>query len=317
MRYGFFRSSLVKMSLVLVVLMVAFGVKIVQAAEGGMGLYIPGSKGYMAGILPPPGAYLQNLTFVYLADASVVPQQRRVDVDLDVRAAAEFALFSFVTKLKILGGNWAFSMALPVAYVQLAGDISPPNQPRIHREKGVFGFADSVFSPFTVGWHKGDFHWTLYTSVYLPTGNYDVSKIVNVGKNRIGFDNGMGFTWLSKRFGTEVSLLAGYTVNVENDETNYRTGDEFHLDYLVAQHFPFGLAVGVTGYVYQQVTGDSGSGAVLGSFKGRVLGLGPVLAYDFKVGDRPYNIQAKYYKEMAAKHRFEGQTFIFGFSLKL
>ena len=36
--------------------------------------------------------------------------------------------------------------------------------------------------------------------------------------------------------------------------------------------------MGLVGYFYQQVTGDSGSGATLGEFKSRVVGIGPQVA---------------------------------------
>lgn len=39
------------------------------------------------------------------------------------------------------------------------------------------------------------------------------------------------------------------------------------------------LSVGANGYVYEQITGDSGSGAKLGDLKGRSIGVGPVLGY--------------------------------------
>jgi len=37
--------------------------------------------------------------------------------------------------------------------------------------------------------------------------------------------------------------------------------------------------VGANFFYYQQVSGDSGSGAILGDFKGRTVGIGPVLSY--------------------------------------
>jgi len=37
--------------------------------------------------------------------------------------------------------------------------------------------------------------------------------------------------------------------------------------------------MGLIGYYYQQITGDSGLGAKLGPFKGRVVALGGTMAY--------------------------------------
>ena len=44
------------------------------------------------------------------------------------------------------------------------------------------------------------------------------------------------------------------------------------------------LFIGVVGYVYQQLTGDSGSGTELGDFKSRVFGVGPQIGYLFPIG---------------------------------
>jgi hypothetical protein len=37
--------------------------------------------------------------------------------------------------------------------------------------------------------------------------------------------------------------------------------------------------VGLVGYVYEQITGDSGAGATLGDFKSRGVGIGPQVGY--------------------------------------
>jgi hypothetical protein len=39
------------------------------------------------------------------------------------------------------------------------------------------------------------------------------------------------------------------------------------------------FSLGVGGYVYRQVTGDSGPGAHLGPFEGQVVAVGPLLGY--------------------------------------
>ena len=45
-----------------------------------------------------------------------------------------------------------------------------------------------------------------------------------------------------------------------NTTTNYQSGDELHFEAALNEHFPFGLAAGVGGYYYQQLTADGGSG---------------------------------------------------------
>jgi Putative MetA-pathway of phenol degradation len=59
------------------------------------------------------------------------------------------------------------------------------------------------------------------------------------------------------------------------------------------------LHLGVVGYAYQQLSGDSGEGAVLGPFESRVFGIGPQIGYKFDVNDKGYY-------EFGSKHRPEG-----------
>jgi hypothetical protein len=40
-----------------------------QAAEGGVGFYLLGSRGPRAGVVPPPGFYVQNDFYVYSGSA--------------------------------------------------------------------------------------------------------------------------------------------------------------------------------------------------------------------------------------------------------
>ena len=66
------------------------------------------------------------------------------------------------------------------------------------------------------------------------------------------------------------------------------------------------VQIGVVGYGYQQLTGDSGPGATLGDFKSRVFGVGPQIGFVFPVGDMQGYLNVKGYKEFGAEHRADG-----------
>ena len=83
---------------------------------------------------------------------------------------------------------------------------------------------------------------------------------------------------------------------------------ESGLVFGAAQHFPKGLTLGVAGYYYDQVTGDSGSGDPLGSFKGRVTAVGPFLGYDFKMRGRPVSAKLRWLHEFDVTNRLEGDV---------
>jgi hypothetical protein len=112
-------------------------------------------------------------------------------------------------------------------------------------------------------------------------------------------------------------VAAGFTFNGENPSTDYKTGTEFHVEWAFMQHLSKTFSVGVGGYHYQQVTGDSGSGARLGPFEGEVTALGPVLTYTFECGKIPVTTQLEWMHEFDAVNRAEGDGGFFNISMPL
>ena len=62
----------------------------------------------------------------------------------------------------------------------------------------------------------------------------------------------------------------------------------------------------MVGYHYDQITGDSGAGARLGDFKGRVTALGGTLGYTFNLDGRPISTRLKVFREFDAVNRLDG-----------
>ena len=78
--------------------------------------------------------------------------------------------------------------------------------------------------------------------------------------------------------------------------TNYRTGDEFHLDGLIAQYFSESFGVGINGCYYQLLTRDSGTlplGINAANFKGFGVGLGPAVIVNVPIAGKPVSFIAK------------------------
>ncbi|MHA1528635.1 MAG: transporter [Alphaproteobacteria bacterium] len=65
------------------------------------------------------------------------------------------------------------------------------------------------------------------------------------------------------------------------------------------------LAVDVVGYYYKQVTGDSGSGAALGDFKGESFGVGPGFIWFPKFSAGKMVVLGKWIHDFDATNRFE------------
>jgi len=140
-----------------------------------------------------------------------------------------------------------------------------------------------------------------------------------MGRNYFSFDEVAGFTWLDQEGGHEVSLMAGYMINTRNQATDYRTGDEFHLDYTLAQYFSPEFGLGVVGYYYEQVTDDdspylddintinaSRGLPTSGGFRSKGAGVGPAVFFSKKIGSTEVSLIAKWINEYYARNRFEG-----------
>ena len=129
--------------------------------------------------------------------------------------------------------------------------------------------------------------------------------MVNLGLNHWGFDTTLAVTYLNPETGIEVSVAPGVIFNTENDKTNYQTGTEFHLDFTANQFLSETFALGLRGYYYKQITGDSGSGARLGDFQGESFGLGPGFIWfpEFASGKLP--VLGKWIHDFDATNRFK------------
>lgn len=181
-------------------------------------------------------------------------------------------------------------------------------------EDSAFGLSDIVINPLILGWHRGNYHWLTGISVFAPTGDYTTGSLAQLGKNYWSIGPYAGFTYLDLKSGIEASILGGITFNTENPASDYDSGDQLHIDWLVAKHFPNRLALGVTGFIYQQITGDSGEGAVLGDFQGRTFSIGPSVRYCTAGG---VGLEFKWLPEFAVQNRPSGNLFYFNVSLEL
>jgi hypothetical protein len=118
---------------------------------------------------------------------------------------------------------------------------------------------------------------------------------------------GGGYTYFDMQKGHEFSIVTGFTYNWENKHTNYQNGIDWHVDWAASQFITKQVHVGLVGYLYNQLTGDRGSGATLGPIHSRVAGIGPQIGYIFPIGEQWQGyLNLKGYWEFAAQHRAEG-----------
>jgi hypothetical protein len=198
---------------------------------------------------------------------------------------------------------------IPYVWLKIDGRLSlGPITPKV--SSSADGLGDITVYPFILGWTNAhDMKYDVRLGIYTPTGDYDKGKLANPGRNYWTFEPTASFSWLSSKIGTEVTAFAAFDINTENEATHYQSGASFHLDGTVAQHFPlFGgfAGVGAEGFIYDQITGDSGSGAVLGDFEGHAVGVGPVLSYARKIGKVDFAGEVKWLHEVDVSKRLQG-----------
>ena len=111
------------------------------------------------------------------------------------------------------------------------------------------------------------------------SGTYDSNRLANLSIGYVAVDSGFGYTYFNPGTGHEFSAVAGLTYSGTNSALQYQNGIDFHVDWAMSKFIGKSVHVGIAGYVYQQVTGDSGAGAKLGDFKGHATGIGPQLGF--------------------------------------
>jgi hypothetical protein len=275
------------------------------ATEGGGGHYPNGAEDFMVGALPPPGTYFINYLSWYSADSFRDDNGDKLFDDFDLDVVANTLRLVHVTDYKFLGANWAVHAFLPLVNVDVSRRIAPP----FDRESDSrFGLGDIIIDPFILGWHGKNWHLITGLDIYVPTGAYDKNDLANIGRNYWTFEPVVAFTYLSDG-GFEASAKLMYAFNTENNDTNYQSGQEFHMDYTLGYHTgPWSLGIG--GYYYQQTTDDEVNGRTfMDGFRGRAFAIGPQVKYDYQ--NMAFTL--KYQAETNVENRPDGNSLWFKF----
>ena len=242
------------MGMGLAVAVSAYGGDRALSAENAAGFYLLGAKTAMAGFVPPPGTYVTDLNYYYSGSAGgtaatgIALRQTgavlnlQADVNIDANAYINAPIALWIAPEKMLGGNVGFGVMVPVGYkkvdvgIDASAQLVLPNGTVIGASRH-FDFDDSSTKfgdPLLnalIGWHEGNWHWTVGALLNVPVGPWDNDSITNLSFNHWGLDTTGAVTWLDPANGHEISVAAGFTFNWENPDTDYKTGTEFHLEW--------------------------------------------------------------------------------------
>lgn len=282
------------------------------ADESGVSFWLPGQFSSFAAVPGDPGWGLGLVYYHASSDASAArsfPIGGRLTAGLDVTADLVFVAPSYVLATPVAGGQLSLGVtgAFGRLKVGVNGTLTGPGGNTVSgSQSDTLVSVGDLYPLASLKWNQGDHNFMAYTMAGVPVGSYTAGRLANLGTNHWSLDAGGGYTYLDAKKGREFSAVLGFTHNWENSDTDYKNGTSSHLDWAASQFLSEQMHVGLVGYFYNQMSGDSGAGAVLGDFKSRVSGIGPQLGYFFPVGGQKWYFNVKGYYEFDARNRPEG-----------
>ena len=293
-----------------------------MASEYGRSTYSPGTVGdFSMAVLPDaPGFYVRADLYAYSGRNTYKELGGALGVDADLDIWGILPRVTWVSGWEWLGARHGATLALPLAQIASEARVEGrfPGQPASTAtlSGSRLSFSDVYLAPSILAWKLGSWNVMWLETVCIPSGAYDSNASVNVSRNYYSLNSSLATTWRRPGGGPELDLRASYLVNAENPATEYRTGDELALDGIAAWRFDARWSAGLAGYGYQQLTGDSGAGAIFGDFKGQSWGAGPLARYIGTVGTRRVAWGAKWLHDIDATRRYKGDMFLLSAALR-
>lgn len=295
-----------------------------SATEGAASVYVLGTGVPGAGASPPlEGVYFDDTIYVYNGSAAAGKQfviGGNVVADIEATVVADFLTTLWVPSTNFAGGTLAVGVTLPVGAPMIDAGVTVTGpggaQIGISRHDSTLVIGDPVVNA-AVGWKSGKTNIRASTMLNVPVGHYREGQLANLAFHRWAVDTSLAISWIDPAAGWDVSGKAGVTFNGRNDYTKYHSGDEFHFEGAAEKSFSPKFSAGVLGYYFTQISGDSGTGARLGAFKGEVAGLGVTAATNIVMGRSPATFRLRATKEFGARNRLEGTSVLLSLTLPL
>jgi hypothetical protein len=291
------------------------------ADEGGVSFWLPGIYGSLAAVPSQPGWQFATFNeYVSAGAGKSVDFQRGGSVVAGLNARVDFQYLApaYVFATPVLGGQASVGIGGLVMNnsTSVDGTLSGPGGRTISgsRSDTVNGVGD-LYPIASLRWNLGVNNFMTYVTGDLPVGRYNAQQLANIGIGHGAVDAGGGYTYFDPQTGHEFSAVFGATYNLINTATQYQNGVDAHLDWGASQFLSASWQVGAVGYVYQQLTGDSGSGDRVGPFMSRVVGIGPQIGYLFPIDNLQGYLNLKGYDEFAAHARPSGWNVWLTFSV--
>jgi len=297
-----------------------------RADEGGASFWLPGQFASFAAAPQTPG---WSLTASYYrssvaAAGSVaaareiltdrIPVNVKVDLNLNLSGRSDLVTLtpSYTFATPVFGGQLLVGMSGQYgrSASSVAGTLTALAGPIVVTRSGMLEDSLTSYGDLTPNaallWSRGVNNYLVYVAANVPVGDYSPTRLVNIALGHGAIDAGGAYTYQNTPTGNEFSGVAGFTYNLKNPDTQYRSGIDFHFDWGASHFLTKQLFVGIAGYAYQQITDDSGQNPILGGFRSRARGVGPQIGYNFPMGNMQGSLSLRGYGEFDAANRAHG-----------
>ncbi|MDR6607201.1 hypothetical protein J2X87_002271 [Pseudomonas synxantha] len=277
-----------------------------HATENNGTAYPLGLDTVLAGRMPPPGLTTFFYSSAYESTELKGAYGRSMagieDFNLSYQSLA-VCLDYVYSDYTLWGATLASRAALPYIKGQVSFYTETP-QGRVRNSGKDEGFADLAFTPLFLGWSSPRFHQMLGVDFYAPTASYDKDRLFNVGTNVWSYSPWYSFT-ANPIDEVEISAKILYMINDKNRATDYRSGREINADYHLGYSLNKNWQVGVSGYLYKQVSDDERHGESVweDGNRGQVVAYGPVVKYQTP----EFGVLMKWQHETLVENRARGE----------
>lgn len=290
------------------------------ADEGGVPFWFSGQYASFAAVPTTPGWSIPLQGYSYSGGASRSKELQRGNVataGVDSSVSLLMAQPTYAPETKLWGGQLAFGLGFGWGQNTTDASLAVSDfATELDRSDSITGFTD-LYPIASLAWNKGNSNWMTYVTGDVPVGDYDPDRLANLGIGHGAIDAGGGYTYFDETKGHEFSAVLGFTYNFENEDTGYQNGIDVHLDWAVSQFLNEHWQVGLVGYAYGQVTGDSSPQAYNDGLKSSVASIGPQIGYAFTVNDQPAYANLRGYWEFDTTNRVEGSALFATLSIPL
>jgi hypothetical protein len=215
---------------------------------------------------------------------------------------------SYTPSSKVWGGTLTLNITGLFGYNRQSGTVQfEPSGFYAARGESLTSGGD-LYPQVLIAWSKGNHSWMTYLMGNIPVGSYNPDRYAEIGLGHWAADLGGAYTYANEATGLEFSATLGLTYNWINRDTQYQSGVDAHLDLGASKTLADGTTVGLVGYVYHQLTADSGQGARWGPFYSSAAAIGAQVGHTFTVGGTPVDVNLRGYYDVQADHRFQGYT---------